>query len=378
MPRKRKRLKRGRGVELSGVKNPCQLGADVMSIKSTDISNSTSRKNLGTIATDIVDGHQHVVSVSVYNGSLELNVRYATSDGIEEEHRHDVYLDDQGNILLSVEDGHTHVISEDAINNILSQAMVTRSQAETLLKSIKVIDSEQSNKTDNINNDEGNDNMSQPTIEDVMKEIEGLKKENALLKANDVIKSFTEDEKAHYDSLDEKAKADFLAKSEDERKAVLEKAIENAKENPLLAKALKDIADLKAENAEMKAAAKDKEISEKAAKLGVKKFYIKTVMEAAEAGDEEAVQELKDLESKKSALDKKAGIRMSKGSGDNKTEITINTPTEAEAKIKEMVEEKMAKMEENGQEINYGKALQMVIKTKEGKELYDKSLEQGE
>ena len=353
-----RRIKRVRGKEISPVVLGAQGGAGTRMIKSRSNHDEIEIQKIDTIATSIENGHQHVVSVSVYNGALELNVRYATEDGVYDEHRHDVYRDSEGNILLSMEDGHTHTISEDAINNVLATAM-TKSEAKSLLENLPVIDS--SNVSKDNNNDE--DNMSQ-THDEIIKRLEALEAENTQLKNDKKVDSFDEATKSYFDGLKtDEEKADFLAKSAEEMKDIVEKATEKTEEvkaDPITEKLLERIEALEADNAELKAEKAEGNLLKKANDLkivGTDEEKIET-MKALDSIKDDATRE-KVLKNIGSAGLAKAFSKVSK-SDESEDDIEIGSRDEAKAFVEKKVKYFMDEAKKEGKPISRGEATKKV------------------
>ena len=292
MPDEPRRLRRGRGIEISGLtrNNPAQPGANVVGMKSKD--KPLHRKNDFTaLLSSATDGHRHTMSLDISGGNPNglTSFEFTSSNRL---HDHKLRFNEAGDIEFfetneNVEDLHTHIVPiEDAISYVTAKLVRknkslsssdARASAKALLDEIVAESS---------NVSMGNNNKKESEMTDEQKK--ALEAENASLKKQ---LSFNAETKKYFDSLTEEKQKEFLAKSDED----IKKEIEKAKSNPLMSidlngkdaisqelnKSDDEIPDwakaIKEENAALKAQMEEKENDIKAKELGISTQLYKAI-----------------------------------------------------------------------------------------------------
>lgn len=218
--------------------------------------------DLVDILTSSESGHQHGVSINVDDGEMHMFIHYAAGeDG--EMHDHQIMRNQNGTFSLSENRGHTHSIDPmDIQNAILSMAMNGNRDDDDDDDNDNESDSENGFgflKTTKTTSESGDDKE----VEMADKSIAALEAKLAKLQAQVDMNSA---QKTHYNSLDDQAKEDFLAKSFDERDAILAE-LKKAKEdeNPVIYKSVDGTEYRKSDGAN--AAALAKRVDEAEAKI---------------------------------------------------------------------------------------------------------------
>ena len=186
--------------EFSGVGAPAHEDARAAIMKRRDPADPAPAtkvrqpvdKDLSQVLTGETDGHQHGLSIRVYDGRLNVWVSHAKGVDDEYDHSHAIAKDDTGMFVLATVAGHTHTIDQTA----MAQALIASTTKA-----------------------EGPVAMSK---EDLQKALDRVNKIVALPAVH----------KAHFDGLAEADQAPFLAKDNTEREAEVQAAVEAAADPP--------------------------------------------------------------------------------------------------------------------------------------------------
>lgn len=211
MPRKkRRRITSLKVNEISAVDRPAQEGARVLLLKRAS-GTQVNKGGLVPLVTEITDGHQHGVVIDSYNGRVDVWVQHASGAGDEVSHSHAVIRGDDGTFTLSTVAGHTHDIDSTALSALMVDAVTKGKEEPTMSK----------------------------TAEQLQAELEKTQKAQKRLEQVVAMKA---EHRAYFDELSESAQDTFLGKSEDDRQAAIdeaerraaEKAAAEDRENPVM------------------------------------------------------------------------------------------------------------------------------------------------
>jgi len=182
--------------EISGVDRPAQEGARMVLMKRADGEEERNDNFIakGSVLTHSNDGHTHLLALLGPPDGVELNSGMTSyTDG----HQHPWVRTAAGEIIIGEARGHTHTLAE--ISKDAPEGVQATTEEEV--------------------HDVADDNT--------QKQLEAVQAELAISKA---VSGLNDVQKAHYNSLDDAAKASFLAKSNDERQSVVD-AIAKAAED---------------------------------------------------------------------------------------------------------------------------------------------------
>ena len=175
--------------EISGVDVPAQKGARALIMKRGDPKKTRREMEKGGVVqavTSNVNGHIHGISISKYgNGTIDIWMQYATADGDEYSHDHSLLVNADGTYTVLENAGHTHELDSGAF-------------AAALMACI---------------------NKSGEPEDGTM-----TKEELAKMQRLESISKMSSNHFSHYIELSEDAQGKFLAKSGDERDALITKA----------------------------------------------------------------------------------------------------------------------------------------------------------
>ena len=159
--------------------------------------------DLVDMATSATDGHQHAISVSVYDDEMYLTVHYARGSDDEAPgvgHDHQVIRNTDGTFTVTENAGHTHEIDGAEIQRIIT---------DRLMKSGEELP-EEGPLADFLAAVKEGENSTQPggdTMPDDTKELDALKAQVASLTA---VAALSGVHKAHYDTLGDSEKEAFV------------------------------------------------------------------------------------------------------------------------------------------------------------------------
>ncbi len=157
--------------------------------------------DLADLLTSEEGGHQHGISVRLYEGEVSVSMSYASGPEDEAGHYHPIVKEPDGDgYVLGVVAGHAHVVNQEDMNRavlaLLSPTTKTSKEGDQVM-------------TDETKKAEGNE----PMVEDLQKQLD---------RANSIV-ALGSEERAYFDTLKgETAQDAFLAKSADERQAEVE------------------------------------------------------------------------------------------------------------------------------------------------------------
>jgi hypothetical protein len=186
--------------EISGVDVPAQEGAVAVIMKRAEPRDPQTEISKKAWLTTSVDGHAHLVDEQDYEGKLRNagDTSWTRSEGDDSGHSHPWVRNRDGSVTIGEAEGHSHEVIETEKRSAGATGNVETKEKD-----------DQTMPKDNT--------QDQPTVEALQAQ---LKTANALAALTDV-------EKAHYNSLEgDEAKATFLGKSADDRKADVDKAAE--------------------------------------------------------------------------------------------------------------------------------------------------------
>ncbi|MCY4318375.1 MAG: hypothetical protein OXE76_04125 [Alphaproteobacteria bacterium] len=116
--RKRKIMRKLRIREISGVGVPAQEGARALIMKAGEppADDKVSKDDVAQAITGETDGHVHGISIMHYDDCrMSLYVSYATSDGADGSHSHQLYRGPDGSYSVLENAGHTHTLDSEAL-----------------------------------------------------------------------------------------------------------------------------------------------------------------------------------------------------------------------------------------------------------------------
>ena len=349
--------------EISGVDNPAQEGARVSIMKRNGIRPQQKslfgpaddvHKGYGDLAdvlTSETDGHQHGIDVDRRDNAVAFYVSWAQGPEDENGHSHPIVRNAQGQYELGVVSGHTHTIDQEGIASAVL-ALVTKDKGDSTMP---------------------NDN--DPTKETLA---EALKVANAVI-------ALKADERAHFDTLDEDAKKNFILKSADDRKADID-AVKQAKtdSDPVeyttadgveirksagvaLITALKSNDDMRKENAELRKQ-REQETLEKRAETDLKYLPGDVKVRAAML---KAVDGIED-ETQRTAAHNALKAQNKAMAEAFKTQGHVGGQSEPGSPDEEL--HNLAKAYAKDKNVSEAVAESEVLKTAQGQELYNKSV----
>ena len=349
----KKRIMRALKInEISGVDVPAQQGAKAVIMKRAESPEEFAK---ASALTTEVNGHTHLIALHGPPDGVEMNAGHT---GYVDSHSHPWIRNANGDIIIGAARGmdgraHTHEIS------IMSK---TASDSGTIETDRSKAVADETEKT-------------AQTVEDLTKKLE---KANKIAALNDA-------EKAHYNTLDDAGKDEFLAKSADQRKEALE-TIEKAKTeaDPVVYKTMDGIELRKSAGEALVAMAKSNdalrkqndELVEKAANAEFEKradaelsHTPGTVQERAAML--KAIEAIEDKGAREASLNAlKAGNSAIKGAFS-----TVGVSRNPEVSTAEDSLESLAKAyQKDHSTLTYEQAYTEVLKTSEGRAAYAKSV----
>ena len=222
MPRQWNRFRLG---EISVVTQGAQPGADIVSEKSAEDNmepNEIEKNDLVDVVTSTDLGHAHGIRVRYDGDGLDFYVHFSEAiiDGVAHSHDHQIIRGDNGDFIAIETLGHTHTIPFNTIEQLLTNAV--KSGDIELPADVKVADL----LADFPNSDKSSNN-GESTMTDA--EIKALKEKEAKLEADNAtltkVNALPEDQRKHYEGLEDDAKVKFLDLSVSDRA----NAVANAK-----------------------------------------------------------------------------------------------------------------------------------------------------
>lgn len=350
---KRYRLNALKLDEISLVDKPAQEGARMVLFKrdnGTDRDDAPVECSKRGMLTSATDGHSHLLDDEAPGGA-----GHTSWEGEPNGHAHPFAIDAEGNVTIGESNGHTHDVAAVSKQHPSGDQPPLSTREENT--------------------------MSQKTEKNEAARIEELEAENKTLKA---LSEMTDAEKVHYRKLDDASKAKFIAKSADERKAVIKAAddedpivhtcsdgtVFRKSDDPRLVAMAKraDEAETRAakRDAELRAERLQKRAAEELGKLPQKDGGAAYVLKAIEDGDGTDAEKAAAMEMLKAANEAAAGnynpVGTSNGGDDDSDPL---------AKLDRMANKRA---EEKG--ITFAKAYEQVLLTEEGRALYTDSVSQ--
>ena len=199
-------------------------GANVTFFKSRkdDDTPVTKSGDLVDLLTSSESGHQHGITVRVYEDGLYLDVGYASGNVAEfSSHYHSVVIDGEGNFIVGENDGHTHEISTADVQTFLLGSL--NKTFDYLQEHGNVTELEASLSKTTLFKTLGENRM---TIEEQLaKAKKDLAASRAALKTAVMLGGLSDTEKAHHAKLGEDGQESFLGKSHTERNVDIEAAL---------------------------------------------------------------------------------------------------------------------------------------------------------
>lgn len=186
--------------------------------------------DLVDLVTSVDEGHQHGISVNIYDDQVSFFTSYAGQDR-ESTHDHQMVRNDDGSYSILENFGHTHDdIEADQIMNIIGQRMLEKEAAgEKMPEEGHLADLLAAAKEGKVQPPEGDPEMADN------KELDALKAQVATLTA---VAALNGAHKTHYDTLDEAAKAEFLKMDADAKDASIKAAeAQKSEADPVVYKA---------------------------------------------------------------------------------------------------------------------------------------------
>ncbi len=259
--RKRRIMHKFKMDEISAVDRPAQSPALSVIMKRDESVDKAG--DMVNALTSAEEGHQHGISINQHDDEMYVTVHYARSEDAEGGHDHQVVVNTTGDMVVSENMGHTHTIDTEAVRNIMFSCIANKrestmplpeinnvmdlTKALTILKSAEAKDINEiaehvakraealgmtellpvegefasifKNAADNGGGPEtGEPDMSKTDTTATETAVNELK---AKLAKAETFGKLTDVQKAHYTSLDDAAKEEFLAKSESEREDVV-------------------------------------------------------------------------------------------------------------------------------------------------------------
>ena len=207
MPPKRRIMRAFKINEISGVDRPAQEGARVAIMKRAKPRQSSlfrDSDNIRKASGDLADlltseegGHQHGISIGLYDGEVSVSMSYASGPEDEAGHYHPIVKEPDGGYVLGVVAGHTHTVDPEAMNRAV---LALLSPTDKTSKEGDQVMTDETKKAD------------QPAVEELQKQLD---RAGAIL-------ALGSEERAHFDKLEDDLQAAFLEKHADERQAEIE------------------------------------------------------------------------------------------------------------------------------------------------------------
>lgn len=282
--------------EVSAVDTPAMEGALAMTIKS-DVPRDTAKPlmavakggSLVQVATDVVDGHQHGVEIyySSYDDQVNVYVNYATSEGSENSHSHQLVRNEDGTVSVLMSEGHTHEINSAAFNSALLTVL-----GSNVFKVKFAVPEDITKQHGDATDEEG---TMPKSIKGSDASVTGEATGSSAAEATGSVTAAPEGFETYYDSLpDQKAKDAFLAAHQEVEKAKDAAAQAEAEKaaDPVVVKAnqerdeaLKRIEQLEAVNEDREVAAKANTFKSLGGDVEVKKALARTIMKSGESDE---------------------------------------------------------------------------------------------
>lgn len=208
MPRKNRKVTALKIDEISGVGRPAQEGAVLAIMKRAPGGGPRPTRKAGDLVrmvTGDANGHQHHVQLYGNSDSDELGVYVSYEKGTDEEgygHNHKVIDNGDGTYGMSTALGHTHPIDSEKLASLMGRG-VTKGDVQMSTKATK-------------------------TAEELNREIDELRKR---ADRSDAIVKLSAEHREYFDGLSDESADKFLAKSADERDALIAEATRRANED---------------------------------------------------------------------------------------------------------------------------------------------------
>lgn len=192
--------------------------ANVTFFKS-DKTSAVKNGDLVDMVTSAEDGHQHGISVEVYDGSLYINVGYAKSSDSDNGHYHVLTSDGAGGFKMASNAGHSHTISSQEIQDNLFNMLNKGIGEDTITK-------ERAEQLTAVNKDGSLAHTEDTMPEKLEADLATAKAEIATLKSQlataVALGGLSDSHKSHYNSLSAADQVLFLGKSSADRNIELE------------------------------------------------------------------------------------------------------------------------------------------------------------
>lgn len=354
MSKKKRVMRKFKINEISAVDKPAQDGARMTIMKRAD------EVIKGMRLTTSVEGHSHLIIETTAQGG---ETSWAKAEGSEYGHSHPWIRNDDGTITVGEAEGHTHELVD---TRFLPVDKTEESSNDAVTKTAESLGT--TTKESTMNEEE-----LKALVEKSAKELETLKSQLATAES---FGKLSDAEKSFYDSLDEAQKAEFLVKSSEDRAAAVE-AVKSS--NPVVYKSIDGIEFRKSDDPRLvemakRSDAQSKELEIEKAKREDAEFSKRAQTELTHLpGDEatkvavlKAVDTIKDAATKTKALELLKANNAAMAKAFEKKGTAEGADNSADAKL-----DALAKQHAETHKVSFAKAYSEVIRTPEGKELYE-------
>lgn len=316
--------------------------------------------DLVDLVTSVNEGHQHGISVNIYDDQVSFFTSYAGQDR-DSTHDHQIVRNDDGSYSILENFGHSHDdIPAEQIMSIIGQRMLEKEAAgEEMPEEGPLADLLAMAKESERQPPEGD-----PKMADDNKELDALKAQVATLTA---VAALTGAHKTHYDALDEDGQAEFM-KMDDAAKDAAIKAAETQKseadpvvytadngdvfkqsDDPRLVKMAKERDSERKENIRLQKKAEDDALTKRAetelANLPGDLSVRKALLKAAESIEDETAR-TGAIEALKAQNSRMGGAFTTVGAGGTPA-VKADSATAAEAELERLAKERASKESED-------------------------------
>ena len=317
------------------------------------------------------DSHQHGVTISAYEGKVNIWLDYQMRPDDERSHSHPVALDEDGNYVIGTVLGHSHTVDQSRIDDLIDDIG-------------KNDGGQPANKGGTMPEPKDDNQVTELTkkVDDLTEKLTKAEETAKRLERAESVIRLSAVDRAHFDNLSTSDQDAFLAKSAADRAGEIEAAKKRAdEENPVLYKRA-DGTEIRKSDGQLTAdmakqldeeTAKRQELEKRAASDQLRKRAETELSHLPGTVDVRAemlrkVEEIEDEEVKKAALsalhsnneDMKLAYEKSGARG-------AATPTSNEEKWNDLVK----KAREEDPKLTEAQAFDKVAQTPEGSRLYD-------
>lgn len=235
---KRRLMTKTRIDEISAVDFPAMEGARALLVKRREGAPEGDGDGVDkcgeyvapiTVVTTEENGHTHLLRIFGSERGGETSFARAPNSVEETDHAHPWSMDAEGNVTIGSNDGHTHAVSQRAlVQSILALMKRAAKNSEPMPElAPELLDLVKVGRTYPEDEEDDGDPMTTKTANPDTNagEVEKLRAELSVAKA---LAALTDAEKAFHQALPEGDRAGFLAKSADERKAMIDAAARKA------------------------------------------------------------------------------------------------------------------------------------------------------